>query len=279
MVRTIIVLLLGIIPVWAPWMDTTSSGALAERVFEAFGPQPSSCYDSKGVELHNGLDVRWYPMGRLVHTCAGDYIVWFWGAVKEAGGVYKSARDIQPVRSRPLTCKDVLDRTAAHEASSTEPLLVYTGITATSVDYALFPDAKNHAVILNDTLRKGPNFAGKFAVAEWQCGSGCRNFAILDVETGRVISVGPQTEYGVLYSLDSTLLVTNPLTALPPTPDSGYETETMALDIARLPREYYRLTTDKLSKTQYLVRECVESSASGYIEMQDDHLDIISTTQ
>jgi len=33
---------------------------------------------------------------------------------------------------------------------------------------------------------KGPNFAGHYAVAEWGCGTGCRQFAIVDLNTGRV---------------------------------------------------------------------------------------------
>ena len=280
MIRTLIVTMALALPVWAPWMDTYPSTALAEKVFEAFGPIPSACYDSDGNTLQDGLEVRWYPLGRLVHTCVGDYIVWFWGAVKEAGGVYKRSDEIQPVRSRPLTCAEVLERQDARRSTSTDNTVVlYTGARASEPDYAMFPSAKDHDNVLSKALQAGPNFAGKFVVAEWQCGSNCQNHAVLDAESGLVLSVGPQTEYGVTYSLDSTLLVTNPIASLPPIPDSRYETEGVALGIARLPREYYRLTTDALSGTQYLVRECIESSATGYIEIEDDRLDVIETNQ
>jgi hypothetical protein len=70
--------------------------------------------------------------------------------------------------------------------------------------------------------------------------------------------------------------VTNPVKKLPALPENDYEAETTGLSIARLPREYYQLTTDTLSGTQYLVRVCVESSATGYIEVIDDRIGLIS---
>ena len=86
----------------------------------------------------------------------------------------------------------------------------------------------------------------------------------------------PHTEYGIAYSLDSTLLVTNPTGNLPELPHSSYEKEGLALALARLPREYHRLTSDKLSGTQYLVRECVENAAIGYLNVEDDRLQVVS---
>jgi len=276
MIRTLVAVISITLILWAPWMDSDASGSLAEQVFAAFGPMPAACYDSEENLLQEGIEVRWYPLGRMVHTCTGDYIIWFWGAVKESGGVYKRADEIQPVRSRPLTCNEIIERQEGRRATSTDNTVVlYAGTTATTVGYAMFPEAEQYNRTLTDALKNGPNFAGKFVVAEWSCGTNCQNHAVLDVETGQVLGLGPQTEYGTLYAVDSTLLITNPVSALPDIPESRYETEGLALNIARLPREYYRLTTDALSGTQYLVRECIESSATGYIEIEDDRLDII----
>lgn len=280
MIRTTVVGVTIALFVWAPWMDASSTGVLAERVLSAFGPMPSACYDSDDTLLQEGLEIRWYPLGRILHTCSGDYVAWFWGSVKELGGVHKSADDIRPVRSRPFTCAEVLERQESRRSTSTNntATVLFTGTPASDPDTSIFPEMTEYTTVLREALHGGPTFAGRFAVAEWECGSACQNHAVIDVESGLVVSVGPQTEHGIAYALDSTLLITNPVSALPSIPESTYEAEGVALGIARLPREYYRLTTDALSGTQYLVRECVESSATGYIELEDDRLDIVRDT-
>jgi len=258
---------------WAPWMDTRGVESLSKQVFDVFGPVASTCYDSDGVLLQNGVDVRWYPLGRLLHTCSGDYVVWMWGSVKEQGGVHKRSNEIQKSQSKALVCNDVLDRQEKRLATSTDStIVVYDGAYATEPVFASFEEAEEHRAVIVEAMKRGPVFAGKFAVAEWGCGASCQEHAVIDMETGLVIVYGLQTEYGVEYALDSTLFVTNPVSKLPPLPQTVYETESLALSIARLPREYYRLTTDVLSNTQYLVRLCVESSASGYIEVEDTRL-------
>jgi hypothetical protein len=276
MIRTLIVFGALLCIVFAPWMDTDGATSISQQVFDTFGPIASSCYDGDGRLLHEGVEVAWYPMGRLVHTCAGDYVVWMWGAVKEQGGVYKRSYEIQDVQSKALTCTEVLDRMEKRNATNTDSALVmYSGEFASEPDFSIFKEAEEHRKIIQSALRRGPNFAGRFAVAEWGCGSSCQQHAVVDVETGLVVGYGPQTEFGVEFSLESTLLVTNPVEKLPPLPESAYETENMALSVARVPREYYRLTTDALSGTQYLVRLCIESSANGYIEVEDDRLGVI----
>ena len=277
MIRALVLILGVMVIVWAPWMDTGGVERLTSQVFEAFGPVPSACFNGDGQLLQEGVLVQWYPMGRLVHTCGGSYVVWMWGAVKEVGGVYKRATDIRAVQGRALTCAEVLSRQEARRATSTDSELVfYDGPYATEPDHSLFPESREYSNRIRTALRAGPVFSGRFAVAEWDCGHSCRNHAVIDAETGLVIAFGPITEYGIEYSLDSTLLVTNPVSNLPPLPETRFETETFALGIARVPREYFRLTTDRRSNTQYLVRLCVESSSAGYIEIEDDRLGVIT---
>ena len=154
--------------------------------------------------------------------------------------------------------------------------MVYDGEYAAEPDFSIFEEAEEFKRIITAALKRGPTFAGKFAVAEWGCGSNCQQHAVIDVETGLVIAYGPDTEYGVEYSIDSTILVTNPVNKMPPLPDNSYELEGLALTLARVQREYYQLTTDVLSDTQYLVLQCVENSTSGFIEVEDDRLGIIN---
>lgn len=276
MLRTGILFITLFLVLWAPWMDSGGSEKITKQVFEAFGPVASSCYDGDGTLLHDGAEVAWYPLGRLVHTCSGDYIVWMWGAVKEQGGVYKRTDELQHTQSKALTCTEVLERQEARLSTSTDNgIEVYEGTYATEPNYSIFKEAEEYDRIITEALKRGPSFAGRFAVAEWGCGSSCQQHAVVDVETGLVVAYGLQTEFGVTYDLESTLLVTNPVAKLPELPNSEYETESLALSVARVPREYYRLTTDALSGTQYLVRLCVESTSVGYVEVEDDRLGII----
>jgi hypothetical protein len=276
MIRSGILALIVFFLFWAPWMDTKGTEYITDKVFSAFGPVASSCYDSEGALLQDGIEVRWYPLGRIVHTCSGDFVVWMWEAVKEQGGVYKRSDELQTMQSKALTCKNVLERQEDRLATSTDSkLVIYEGEYASEPDFSIFKDAEVHSRIIVAALKKGPTYAGRFTVAEWGCGSTCQQHAVVDVETGLVVAYGPQTEYGVDYSLESTVLVTNPIDKLPKLPDNSYELEGLALSIARVPREYYRLTTDALSGTQYLVRQCVESTATGFIEVEDDRLGVI----
>ncbi|MBP9760190.1 MAG: hypothetical protein KBD24_02365 [Candidatus Pacebacteria bacterium] len=275
-----VILFIGItIIVWAPWMDRGGAARLSDTILSAYGPMPAQCFDTEGKVLQEGVEVRWYPMGRLAHTCTGDYVVWLWGDVKELGGVAKKAEEIQAVHSKPLSCEEVLKRQEARRATSTDNQLVrYEGKISTVPDFSIFPEAKEYRNSITSALQGGVNFAGRFAVADWECGQNCQNHAIMDVETGQVVAHGLQTEYGVEFTADSTLFVTNPLTRLPKLPDNPYETESMALSLARLQRGYYRLTFDVLSGTRYLVLQCVESASTGYIEVQDERIGVITNS-
>lgn len=275
MIRALIVILIVAVPLWAPWMDKKGNETVIADTLEAFGPLVAVCFDGEGNTVADGLQVSWYPFGRLVHTCSGDYVVWMWGEVKEVGGVAKSTSALQDPLSRPLSCSEIIRRQDVRQASTTAVLPeLYEGEPASSPDYSIFPLAREHDASIRAALQAGPNFAGKFSVAEWECGSNCKDHAVVDVETGRVVAYNLTTEYGVAYTVKDTLFTTNPLENLPPPADGEYEAENQLFSIARVPREYYRLTTDALSGTQYLVKLCVESTATGYVGVRDDRLGI-----
>jgi hypothetical protein len=46
--------------------------------------------------------------------------------------------------------------------------------------------ARRYRTVLRDEARKGPNFNGHYRVADWGCGTNCVEWAILDLETGKV---------------------------------------------------------------------------------------------
>jgi hypothetical protein len=47
------------------------------------------------------------------------------------------------------------------------------------------------------TVEKGANFAGRYAVAGWGCGTGCNEFVIVDVQTGTIYH--PDFKYVVTH--------------------------------------------------------------------------------
>jgi hypothetical protein len=269
MIRTLIILSIAGALVWAPWMQQDDAVRVATTLF---GPFAATCYDSEGTALFTGVSVRWYPFGRMVHTCAADYAVYFWGGAEELGGVYKSRYDIDgDVRGEQLSCAVTTQMTVSQESASyghiTEP---YSGDIANTVDTSLFPSAREHISAYTTALSGGATFAGSFAVVEWECGAQCSRFGVIDVRTGLVVTHDMEVRYGLEYSIESDVLIVDPVATLPPIPEDETEARRLALIIANTPREYYRMTHDALSDTNYLVRVCIESAVVDYVYMADN---------
>ena len=55
-------------------------------------------------------------------------------------------------------------------------------------DLSTAPPGADHARIQLAATR-GPFFAGRIAVARWPCGEGCENWALVDIATGRIVSL------------------------------------------------------------------------------------------
>jgi len=79
-------------------------------------------------------------------------------------------------------------------------------------DYKSDPDAKRFASVLNVGASKGPDFAGRYTVVMWGCGSGCQSFVIVDAKSGAIHSPKLSTERGLCYRKDSRLLIADPIT-------------------------------------------------------------------
>jgi len=71
------------------------------------------------------------------------------------------------------------------------------------------PIASEYRTRIREAERKGPNFAGHFAVASWGCGSNCEAIAIVDALSGRVYD-GIGDERGADYKIGSSLVVADP---------------------------------------------------------------------
>lgn len=78
------------------------------------------------------------------------------------------------------------------------------------VDYADHPSAQQFRSTIDDAVGDGPNFAGRYSVATWRCGTRCRGHAVADVSTGSVLTSDLVSQFGVAHSTSSRLLVVNP---------------------------------------------------------------------
>jgi hypothetical protein len=47
-------------------------------------------------------------------------------------------------------------------------------------------DKANFGRVVTSEAAKGPDFAGRYAIVEWSCGSWCTNFLIADVLNGKI---------------------------------------------------------------------------------------------
>lgn len=65
--------------------------------------------------------------------------------------------------------------------------------------------------IRSDVESFGINFAGKYSIADWGCGSGCQDGVIVNADTGQIYEMPILTTNGHEARKDSRLLVQNPL--------------------------------------------------------------------
>lgn len=86
---------------------------------------------------------------------------------------------------------------------------------AVAPNLASHPEARRFRTVIRRGAERGAAFAGHLAVAEWGCGTGCRQYAFIDARNGRV-HWGPVASHGAAFRRDSRLFVVNPPENLPP---------------------------------------------------------------
>ncbi|HWO07522.1 MAG TPA: hypothetical protein VNM40_02970 [Candidatus Paceibacterota bacterium] len=168
------------------------------------------------------------------------------------------------------SCERVLAKWEEAHPEEAKNRELYTGPIA-DVDYENTPltQAANFRTAINEAVAAGPNFAGKYAVAQWGCpprlgrqgeagGTGCQSHAVVNVESGKIIALGPGTEAGLGISPESPVMITNPKENFPSPADMQKADLQTLISLANIPREYYVLegTTDDNVRLQKL---CTES--------------------
>jgi len=77
------------------------------------------------------------------------------------------------------------------------------------LDEAGNADVRKYKTALNEGLKAGVNFAGKYTVITIGCGTGCQMHYVVDRETGQVLDK-MQSSIGARYNSGSRLFIINP---------------------------------------------------------------------
>ncbi len=89
-------------------------------------------------------------------------------------------------KCRTVTTEDVADKGAPTFAAYRVPSP--GAIENPRLDLKSNPTARMYRTVLRQEISQGPNFAGKYRVAVWGCGTSCAMFAVVNLSTGRVIT-------------------------------------------------------------------------------------------
>jgi hypothetical protein len=105
-------------------------------------------------------------------------------------------------KCRTVTTEDVTDKRAptfaAYRVASPET------VENPKLDFNSNPIARTYRTILREEIARGPNFAGYYRVAVWGCGMSCTMFAVINLNTGRIITPeGFSHTIGVYFGVDN----------------------------------------------------------------------------
>ena len=89
-------------------------------------------------------------------------------------------------KCRTVTTEDIADKRAPTFAAFRVP--PPEAIENPRLDLKSNPTARMYRTVLRQEISQGPNFAGKYRVAVWGCGTSCAMFAVVNLSTGRVIT-------------------------------------------------------------------------------------------
>jgi len=118
-----------------------------------------------------------------------------------------------------------------------------------AVDFSSYPDAEKFKTRISEGAKEGPNFAGRYTVITWGCGTSCQSSAIVDAHTGDIVVYGILSSFGLAYRLDSALFIVNPKENLPEEDlinAEEFSEEHYPLGAIPLASDYYALFNEEL---------------------------------
>jgi hypothetical protein len=129
-----------------------------------------------------------------------------------------------PERADGTTVLDTAAVAAAMPRFEDHPVLDRLEGAAAPIDLDSHPAARRFRDALTAGAARGPNFAGRYTVVAWRCGTACQQAMVVDAASGRVLTQ-LEAPLGFHFRIDSRLLVLNPPDSLAasPCPTCGTE--------------------------------------------------------
>ena len=164
--------------------------------------------------------------------------------------------------SKDTTCQMAVTRWEKENPQMTTARTPFAGVAA-PIDFAhtVSTSAKDHKAAIVAAVNDGPDLAGKYAVAQWSCGTACQEHAIVNMETGTIIAYGFPSEAGISMSDKYAVLVTNPSQNLPKKEDFRKANAASQAYLLNIPREYYVLLENGTTTT--FKKICTENPFEG----------------
>lgn len=122
---------------------------------------------------------------------------------------------ISPINTVNSTKKTLVSESATQRVSQAPIFTDYSATenfsgTPAPVNLTSHPQARRFRTVLQQGAKQRPNFAGKYTVVTWGCGTSCQSVGIINAETGSVYILDSPAAAGVKFQLDSRLLIVNP---------------------------------------------------------------------
>ena len=86
---------------------------------------------------------------------------------------------------------------------------IFNGVPV-KVDLNSHKEGRLYRTRILEGVEKGVNFAGHYRIVLWGCGSNCQQFAIIDLQTGKICAM-EGSGMGIVFRKDSRMIVVNPI--------------------------------------------------------------------
>jgi hypothetical protein len=161
------------------------------------GPQPLAerCSELGGEWIYKSADLLCLmPDGnKLSYSAAEDGFIPYTGSGGVVAVAQASTGERQPVGSCSSTPS--FDDYQTNQS--------FNG--RAKVDFSTNEAATHYRTAITKDVTRGVNFAGKYVVSTWGCGEGCQGSAVINGETGKILSYG-MTSTGYEFDVNSRLL-------------------------------------------------------------------------
>ena len=153
------------------------------------------CSELGGEWLYRSAELLCYlPDGnKLAYSAAEDGFIAYTGKVAMIAVAEAAADESQPVGS----CSPTPSFDDYHTDQS------FNG--RAKVDFSTNQAARHYRTAITKDVATGVNFAGKYVMSIWGCGDNCQGSAVINAETGKILSYG-MTSTGYEFVVDSWLL-------------------------------------------------------------------------